>query len=81
MAVFPLPPAPNSVDDADRSARLKRSSTIASRPKKFAGACGRAENRGRRAVSRILGVSGVVVDGPASGFSCLSGSTCCVGVF
>ena len=80
MTVFPLPPAPYSVRDADRSARLKRSSTIASRPKRFAGARGRVENRERGTVSQILSVSGVVVGGLASGFSCQSGSICCVGV-
>jgi len=50
------------VRDADRSTRPNKSSTIASRPEKFVGGCGRGGDGERGPGLRALGMSGGVVD-------------------
>ena len=73
MAVFPIPPAPTNVADWDRSTKLNRSSTMTSRPKKFAGARGRGGDGERRFMAYILAAFEVVVVKLASEASCLDG--------
>ena len=73
MTVFPMPPAPSSTMDTDRSTRLNRSSVIISQPKKIVGACGRGGGWEERVVLRIL-ATWVVVDELASETPHLGGS-------